>query len=179
MRVELAAKRYAQAAFEIALERDDVDAWLRDLQTLADLAAQPGVLGVLESNRIGGEEKERLLAAGLSGVGPLALNLARLLVDKGRFALADQVREEFAGLVDEHRGLAHGSIVTAVELSDAEKEQVAGRLGEILGKKVLLESEVDPAIIGGMVARVGDRLIDGSARTKLLALKKELEAGRR
>lgn len=179
MRRELAAKRYAQAAFEIALEHNDIDRWLADLQTLAELAAQPGVIEVLESTRVGTAEKGRLLETGLREVGPLALNLARLLAAKRRFALADQVREEFAALADEHRGVAHGTVVTAVELSDAERDQVAARLGELLDKNVLLESEVEPSILGGVVARVGDRLIDGSTRSRLLALKRELEAGRR
>ncbi len=179
MRGELAAKRYAQAAFEIALEHNEIDRWLADLQSLAELAAQPGVLEMLESTRVGTAEKEQLLEAGLTEVGPLALNLARLMVAKGRFGIADQVREEFAALADDHRGVAHGTVVTAVELSSAERDQVAARLGESLGKNVLLESEVEPAILGGVVARIGDRLIDGSTRSKLLALKRELEAGRR
>lgn len=178
MKRELAAKRYAQAAFDIALERNDIDGWLAGLQALADLAAQPGVVEVLESTRVATAEKERLLETGLSAVSPLALNLARLLVAKRRFALAGQVQEEFARLVDEHRGVSRGNVVTAVQLSDAEREQVAGKLGGLLGREVLLESEVDPSILGGLVARVGDRLIDGSTRSRLLALKRELAAAR-
>ncbi len=179
MKRELAAKRYAQAAFEIALERNDIDEWLAGLGALADLAAQPGVAEALESTRIPAPDKDRLLERGLGTVSPLALNLARLLVAKRRFALAEQVRDEFARLMDEHRGVSRGSVVTAVQLSDGEREQVAARLGRLLGKEILLESEVDPSILGGLVARVGDRLIDGSTRSRLFALKRELEAARR
>ena len=178
MRREAAARRYAQAAFAIALERDELARWARDLEALAELVAQPGVVEALASSRVRPEEKERLLQAGLPDVGPLALNLVRLLVSKSRVALADQVREEFERLVDEHRGIAHGGVVTAVPLSEDERREVEMRLSEVTGKQVVVEAEVDPSIVGGLVARVGDRLIDGSTRTRLLDLRRDLGGDR-
>ncbi len=174
MKREAAARRYAQAAFTIALEQDHLEGWAEDLRYIEALAAQPEVLGLLESSRVRPEQKERLLQAGLAGVGPLALNLARILVNKGRLALAAQIREEFDRLVDEHRGIAHARVVTAVSLSDDEKLAVERRLSQITGKQVVVEAEVDPSVIGGLVARIGDRLIDGSTRTQLLDLRRKL-----
>jgi F-type H+-transporting ATPase subunit delta len=66
-------------------------------------------------------------------------------------------------------------VVTAVPLAGAERQAVEERLSQITGKKVIVHPEVEPAIVGGLVARVGDRLIDGSTRSKLLALKRTLE----
>jgi F-type H+-transporting ATPase subunit delta len=174
MRIEVAAKRYAQAAFDIARERDELDRWVEDLQVIADLAAQPGVVEFLASSRVPFEVKERLLASGLADVSPLALNLARLLVQKGRIAMAEQVRDEYQSLLDEHRGVAQALVLTAVPLSDDEERAVGQRLRELTGKEIVLERQVDPEIMGGLVARVGDRLIDGSTRTRLLALRRLL-----
>jgi F-type H+-transporting ATPase subunit delta len=174
MRIEVAAKRYAQAAFDIARERDEFDRWVEELRAIADLAAQPGVTEVLASSRVPFEVKERLLRSGLADVSPLALNLARLLVQKGRIALAEQVWDEYQRLLDEHRGRAQALVLTAVPLSGDEERAVAQRLRELTGKEIVLERRVDPEIMGGLVARVGDRLIDGSTRTRLLELRRRL-----
>ena len=174
MRIEVAAKRYAQAAFDIARERDELDRWVEDLRAIVALAAQPGVTEVLASSRVPFEGKERLLRSGLADVSPLALNLARLLVQKGRIALAEQVRDEYQRLLDEHRGRAQALVLTAVSLSKDEEQAVAQRLRELTGKEIVLEGRVDPEILGGLVARVGDRLIDGSTRTRLLELRRQL-----
>ncbi len=100
MRIDIAAKRYAQAAFAVALERGDPDRWLIDLDGLDDLVAQPEAAAVLQSDRVPEAEKERLLKAALPDVDPTVLNLARLLVAKRRIKLAPQVREEFGNLLD-------------------------------------------------------------------------------
>jgi len=174
MRIEVAAKRYAQAAFDIARERDELDRWVEDLRAIVDLAAQPGVTEVLASSRVPFDVKEHLLQSGLANIGPLALNLARLLVQKGRIAQAEQVLEEYQRLLDEHRGRAQALVLTAVPLSEDEEKAVAHRLRELTGKEIVLEGRVDPEILGGLVARVGDRLIDGSTRTRLLELRRQL-----
>src|SRR3989304_913162 len=107
MKLEAAARRHAPAAFDIAREGDERGAWARDLRALGELVGQPGVLDVLSTSRVPPQQKERLLRAGLSDVSPLALNLARLLVSKGRIALADQIREGFDRLGGGTRGGGH------------------------------------------------------------------------
>jgi len=179
MRIEVAAKRYAQAAFDIARERDELDRWAEDLQAIADLAGQPGALDILDSSRVPSEAKERLLRAGLADLSPLALNLAHLLVEKRRIALAEQVRDEYQHLLDEHRGVTQATVLTAVPLSEDERRAVVQRLQELTGKEIVLEAQVAPEILGGLVARVGDRVIDGSTRGRLLALKQSLTGGQR
>jgi len=179
MRIEVAAKRYAQAAFDIARERDELDRWAGDLQAIADLAAQPGVLDVLDSSRVPSDAKVRLLRAGLTDLSPLATNLAHLLVEKGRIALAEQVRAEYQRLLDEHRGVAQATVITAVSLSEDERRAVVQRLQEVTGRQIVLETQVDPEILGGLVARIGDRVIDGSTRGRLLALRQSLMGDQR
>jgi F-type H+-transporting ATPase subunit delta len=174
MRIEVAAKRYAQAAFDIAREKNDFDRWSADLEAIADLVAQPGVVDILTSSRVPSEAKGSLLQSGLAGIGPLALNLAHLLVEKGRIALAEDVRAEYQRLLDEHRGMAQATVLTAVPLSEDERQAVVRRLQELTGKEIVLETQVDPEMLGGLVARVGDRLIDGSTRSQLLKLRSRL-----
>jgi F-type H+-transporting ATPase subunit delta len=174
MRTEAAAKRYAQAAFAVALEQGELERWTADLESLAALMTQPDAAAVLESDRVADAEKEKLLTAALADVGPRALNLARLLVAKRRTALAVQIGQEFQTLLDEHRGVARAAVTTAVPLSDEQAQGVAARLSRITGKQVSVEPRVDEAIMGGLIARVGDTLIDGSTRSRLIALKKEL-----
>ncbi|MHB8377115.1 MAG: F0F1 ATP synthase subunit delta, partial [Dehalococcoidia bacterium] len=85
----------------------------------------------------------------------------------------------FGEQVDERRGIAHALVTTAVPLSDDERGAVAARLSAITGKTVDVVPVVDPAIIGGVVARIGDQLIDGSTRTRLKALRRSLEGAAR
>jgi len=174
MRTEAAAKRYAQAALAVALEHGEPERWTADLAALAALMAEPEAAALLESDRVSDAEKDALLAAALPEVSPRAMNLARLLVAKRRTALAGQIGREFQTLLDEHRGVARAAVTTAVSLSDKQVEEVATRLSQITGKQVSVEPRVDPAILGGLIARVGDTLIDGSTQSRLLALKKEL-----
>jgi len=170
------ARRYARAVFEIALEENELERWQSDLQKLVEATGDDTFLAVLESPKIRFEEKSRLLAQ-LRGVGSLALNLVRLLVARGGIHVLPEIAAAYSHLVDDYRGIQAAAVVTAVPLDNKDKEKLAEELGAMVGKKVQLESTVDPAIIGGLVARVGGRLLDGSTRSKLLALKKELVSG--
>ena len=106
------------------------------------------------------------------------LNLARILVHRGRTALAAQIAEAFQELADAARGIAHAEVTTAVPLSEGEAKAVAEKLAEITGKQVVVQTRVDEGIIGGLVARIGDRLIDGSTRSRLAALRCRLQEAR-
>lgn len=173
------ARRYADAAFELALERQELDRWADDLRTLAGAVAEPMVLAFLDSAKVPTREKERVLEEALKGIGPLAWNLVRLLLARGRISLAPQIAAAFEERLNEHRGVARALVTTAVPLDIRTQEAVATRLGELTGKEVIVELEEEPSIIGGLVARISDRLIDGSTRAKLLALKKELAGSTR
>jgi F-type H+-transporting ATPase subunit delta len=173
------AKRYAQAAFEIARGRNTLEQWATDLALVGTVMTDPQAAAILSSTKVALADRYRLLEAILEGIDPLVMNLARLLVAKGRVGIASQVAEAYRDLVDEHSGIAHARVVTAVPLADAEQRAVEERLGQVMGKKVIAHLEVEPAIVGGLVARVGDRLIDGSTRSKLLALRGTLEGQER
>jgi F-type H+-transporting ATPase subunit delta len=170
------ARRYAEAVFDIAEESETFDRWSDDLRTIAGFTAEPDVQALLANGRVPRDEKRRLLEAGLaSEVDPLALNLVRVLNERGKITAAPEVQQSYQQMLDERRGIAHAVVTTAVPLADDERASLAARLSEITGKQVDVTSVVDESIIGGMVARIGDELIDGSTRTRLVALKRRLE----
>lgn len=174
-----AATRYARAAFELALERNELDLWERDLATLAAVLAGEDAVAFVSSRQVGVEAKEEFIQRAAGETAPLVWNLVRLLASKGRLALLPQVAEQFQVLLDEHRGIAHAQVATAVPMSDDERAALAARLSTLTGKQVEVEVQEVPEIMGGLIARIGDRLIDGSTRSKLLALKSRLAgAGR-
>jgi F-type H+-transporting ATPase subunit delta len=171
------ARRYAEAIFDIASEQESWVQWSGDLAAIADFATEADVATVFSSNRVPRAEKLRLAEAGLKDqVGPLALNLVRILASKDRLHLARDIQTVFQEKLDETRGIAHAVVTTAVPLSQDERTAVASRLSALTGKQVDVTPVVDEAIIGGLIARIGDQLIDGSTRTRLLALKRQLAA---
>jgi len=170
----VAAKRHAQAAFQIALERDELEIWRGDLERLSALVKDPLVFAFFESPRINFEEKGRILRQGLEGVNPLVMNLALLVVARGRLDLVADMVLEYGQLVDEQRGIAHAEVATAVPIELEDKDKLIRYLSDLVGLKIVLTERVDPSIIGGLVARVGDKIIDGSTRSRLLALRESL-----
>ena len=174
-----AGKRYARAAFELARDRDELDAWSRDLDAFATALVSPEAQAFVASRKVPPEAKEAFLRQVVDDPAPLAWNLVRLLSAKARLALLPQIAEQFRELVDEHRGIAHAEVITAVAMSDDEQRALARRLSELTGKTVDVRAEEAPQILGGVVARIGDRLIDGSTRSKLIALKRRLAGAAR
>jgi len=171
------AKRCSQAVFEIALEKRELDVWQTDLKRIARLGEDATVTALLESPKFHFNDKAKLLSERLGDINPLALNLVYLLVTKGSFGIVSDIANEYERLLDSHRGIEHGIATTAVPLDDEDKTSLGERLGAIVGKEVMLESEIDPGVIGGIIVRVGGKLIDGSIHSKLTALKRELVGG--
>ncbi|MFA5309742.1 MAG: ATP synthase F1 subunit delta [Dehalococcoidales bacterium] len=169
------ARRYAQAVFEIALEKNEMDRWQADLQRIVGVLGDTDFLAALDSPRIKTADKSRFLKERLSDINPLALNLVMLLVARAGAGLIIQVADEYRRLLDKYRGMETAEITTAVPLDDKEQEALAARLGAVLDAKVALEARVDPEILGGIIARVDGKLLDGSTRSKLAALKRNLE----
>jgi F-type H+-transporting ATPase subunit delta len=168
------ARRHAQAAFQIALEQNELDRWRGDLEQISEAMKEPLLFAFLESPKIHFDEKTRILSQRLEGINPLAMNLAFLLVAKGRLGIVEEIVLEYGRLLDEYRGIAHAEVATAVPLDPEEKDRLTHRLSDMVSKEIVLTTRVDRAIIGGLVARVGDKLIDGSTKSRLLALRESL-----
>jgi F-type H+-transporting ATPase subunit delta len=171
---ESAARRYADAVFELAQSENRFDEWDTELETLASIFAGSGVIAWLTNPGVAMADKEAVIDTGLAFAGQEARNLGRLLVTSGRVDLSEQILDIYRQRLDQARGIVHAVVTTAVPLSDAESAAISDRLVAMTGKQVKINAVVDPSIIGGIVVRMGDRLIDGSARARLLELRRRL-----
>ena len=167
-------KRYAQAAFKLALEKGELDSWQASLRKIADITTDERLVALLENPKLSFEAKKALLAERLGKINPLALNLAYLLVHKRRLSIAGDISLQYGRLLDTHYGVERVEVITALPLGDEDRERISSRLGEITRSKVAIDAQVDPSIVGGIKAKIGDTLIDGSIRNRLEDLRKNL-----
>lgn len=175
---DVAAKRYAEAAYLIARQDGTEAAWLDGLTALAGLGTEEAQV-FLQDSRVLPRRKAELLESALKGVDPLVLNLGRLLLRRKKTAIAPQIREAFQELVDQANGITHATVTSAVPLSAEELKAVTDKLSGMTGGTVIVEPRVDDSILGGLVVQMGDRLIDGSTRSRLQALKRQLAGAER
>ncbi len=174
---EQAAKRYAQAAISLALEAKALAQWRADLNDIATVLAESDAAGMLADRKLPIDQRLGMVDRVLD-VQPLAMNLAKLLVAKGRSRDARLVADAFNRLADAVEGIAHAEVTTAVDLPAGQVAAIEKRLSESLRKNVVAKATTDPSIIGGIVVQVGDHLVDGSVRTRLKQLRRELEGAR-
>jgi F-type H+-transporting ATPase subunit delta len=169
------ARRYAQAVFQIANENDELESWLDDLTVLSAAVQDVELSAFLDAPQLSLSQKIAVLQTTLSDtVGRLALNLVSLLASRNLAGLMPGIAEQYQRLLDEHNGIERAEVVSAVPLDDSQRASVEEFLKEVVGKEIRLTSRVDPQIIGGMVARVGDHVIDGSTATRLESMRREL-----
>lgn len=172
-------KRYAQAAFELALEKGELESWRTGLTKVAGVVTDRELMGLLENPKLPFDTKKRLLKEQLGKVSPLVLNLACLLMSRGKLKIVDGILEQYGRLLDAHYGIEHAEVITAVPLDDEEKKTLASRFAQMVGHRVIIDAQTDPTIIGGVKARIGDMLIDGSTKNVLESLRRSLAwAGR-
>ena len=168
------AKRYAEAVFGIARDRGNFDRWSDELARIAMAQQNREISAILATPAIGMPAKESVLTQFLVGASPEALNLVRLLLHKGRFSIAPQIAEHYAQMLNDYRGIATAEVTSAVPLGAADIEAVSRRLSALTGRQVVVKTSVDPSILGGIVARIGDRLIDASVKGRLESLRRQL-----
>jgi F-type H+-transporting ATPase subunit delta len=170
----LQAKRYSQAIFEIAIENNEFDKWQIDLQKLDELANTNEFVSIMENPKFTFENKIKLLNSQTMGLSLRAMNLAQMLINKGRFSLLSDICLQYSTLLDDFRGVEKALVTTAIQLEENEITKLAEQLSSFSGKIVTLTNQVDPNIIGGIIIRIGGKILDGSTRSQLMALKSEL-----
>lgn len=169
------ARRYAQAAFQIAHEKDAFDDWLDDLAVLAQAAENPEFVGLLNAPQLPLVRKQEVIQNTMGGaVGPLAVNLISLLASRNAADLMPAIVDQYQRLLDAHRGIERAEVVSAVPLDEDQSRKLESILQEVIGAEIRLTSRVEPGILGGLIARVGDKVIDGSTATRLQEMRKEL-----
>jgi F-type H+-transporting ATPase subunit delta len=177
-RRDSAPRRYAEAAFEVAERDKTVDAWRSELEVAASLAGDERALEVLANPAIPGERRAEALGEMLGKrVSKPVQNLVQLMLRRGRIDELPRVAAEFRRLDDARQGVIHATATSASELTKDEVRAITARLEQQTGGHVSLDVKVDPSLLGGLIVRVGDRLIDGSVRGRLERLRNQLISG--
>jgi F-type H+-transporting ATPase subunit delta len=168
------AGRYATALFDLAREANAIDAVKSDLDRFEALVAESADLTRLVRSPVFSEEEQlRALSAVLerAGIGGLPANFLKLVTSNRRlFAVRDMIKA-FGALVAQHKGEATAEVTVAEQLKDEHVQALRAALKSVSGKDVDLDIKVDPAILGGLVVKLGSRMVDTSLRTKLNAIK--------
>jgi F-type H+-transporting ATPase subunit delta len=176
----VAARRYAEAAFEVAVRDGELDGWRDDLALAADILGRPEVAPVVASPAVPFVQRKGVVSQLLERrVRPGALRLVNLLVSRGRVAILPRVAEDFVRQLNAHRGVVMATVTSAVPLTADETAAIRSRVEAMAGAAVELRTEVDPGLLGGITIQVRDRLLDASIRGRLERLRDQLNAGAR
>jgi F-type H+-transporting ATPase subunit delta len=173
-----AARRYAEAAFEVALRDGELDGWRDDLALAAEVLGHPQAEAVVDSPAIATADRlavtDKLLGDRLR---PGALRLVRLLVERGRAREIGRLSEQFQRLLNAHRGIVVAMVTSAAPLTDDETAAVRQRVAAMTDATIDLRTAVDPSLLGGLTVQIGDRLLDASIRGRLERLRTQLNSG--
>ncbi len=174
------ARRYAKALLLIGKEDGQTDAYRKELSGFAELMAQEEALNQAITNPLyEASGRRNVLQAVIDNlaISKTMKSFLLLLFDKGRIGFVDSINEFYQKLADELNGIARASLVSATDLSDDTVEKIRAALSKKTNKEIILEVEQDPALIGGIVTKIGDLVWDGSIKTQLSNMRETLKRG--
>lgn len=171
------AKRYAQALLQIAQERNSLDLFEKEINDcLASISADQHLKHIWFSERITpGDKKEVIKGLFQKKVSVIIINFLMVLVDKNREEYLPDIFREYRRLADITRNIVDAEVRSAVQLTDKDFNELQGKLSAMTGKNVRLQVKIDPNLIGGLVVKIGDKVIDGSVVKRLAIMKKKLK----
>ena len=172
-----APRRYAEAAFEIATRDDAIETWRTDLEASVGMLEGGDLMSTLASPALPLEQRQDVVQKVFAGISGPVRNLIGLLVRRGRIEQLPRVAAEFRRLDDARQGITHATATSALPLTDTEVRALTARLEQMTGGRIALQTDVDESLLGGLIVRVGDRLIDGSVRGRLERLRNQLASG--
>lgn len=164
-------KRYAQAAFQIAQEQGNDSAWLEELESAIVCLADPTVVAYMALPKVGASDRVQTIKLLLHDHNALLVNLIQLLISRRSLNLLPRIVKEYRNLLDSKHGRIRAEVVSAVDLSKEQQAKLREMLAKRYSKEVILEAKVDTGLVGGVLIRVGDEVLDGSVRTRIESLK--------
>jgi F-type H+-transporting ATPase subunit delta len=174
------ARRYAKALLLIGKEDNQVDIYRQELEGFSALIEKEGALEQAINNPLyNAEGRKKVLGSVLEklALSRVMKSFLTLLFEKGRFGYLSSINDFYQKLADELEGIARASLVSATELSSETVDKIRNTLSDKTGKDIILEVEQDPGLIGGIVTRIGDLVLDGSIKTQLLNMRESLKRG--
>jgi F-type H+-transporting ATPase subunit delta len=173
--MEAIAQVYARSLFEVAKERDKLDVVREQLGEIADAIAEQHDLQVFFfSPYFSTDEKVEGLQRALQDADEALVNFLELLIEKHRMPALFRIRREFDALWEKENRLLPVQVTSAIELDESTVRQIGDAIGKQTGRRIELTSEVDPGILGGIVLRVGNSILDASIRNRLEKLRKQV-----
>ncbi len=173
--MEEIATVYARSLFEVAKDAGKLDDIREQLGQLADAIAEEHELQVFFfSPYFSPDEKKEGLNKAITDADPIVVNFLELLVEKHRMPALMRIRRSYDGLWERENDILPVSVTSAVELDEETVRHIGERIGEQTGRKVQLSSSVEPDLIGGIVVRVGNSIIDASIRSRLDQLRRQV-----
>jgi F-type H+-transporting ATPase subunit delta len=174
-RRETAARRYAEAAFQIGRADGTLEEWERGLADVAELLQDAELRRMVEHPVVPFAAKEKLLQRVTAGrASDEVLSLVLLMIRRGRPRAIGRMTEHFTELLRRERGIVLAEVRTALPLEDEQRRSIEERLGQLTGDTVEMNEVVDESLIGGIAVRIGDRLYDASVRNRLERLRARL-----
>ena len=174
------ARRYAKALLLIGKEDGQTEQYRQELDGVANLLEQQKELADTIANPLYNAEERKKVFQGVIeklNLSKVVSSFLMLLFEKGRVAFIISINDFFQKLADELKGVATASLVSATELSEETVEKIRASLSKKTGKQIVLEVEQDSGLIGGIVTRIGDLVLDGSIKTQLLNMRESLKRG--
>ncbi len=170
-------KVYARALLEIAAEDNSAKMLNEELTALAEISgSNPELKAAMTAPTISDKEKLSILEAVFAGrISEISYNFLCLLAEKGRFGYLGAIADEFRRGYYEMCGIAEVTVTTVVPLKAEARERLLAKLGKMYGKEIILREKTDPSIIGGMIVACGDSMLDGSVKTKLDNMHKQIK----
>jgi len=177
---QVIAKRYSRALFNLAQEGEAIEQYGIELDGFNQVLKDIPDLGSALRNPLYPEGAKKTLfqkvAAGLE-LSPVINSFLNLLVEKGRIQHLPEIADYYHKLIDEYSGISRAKVKAAVKLRAAEIEEIAAALEKKIGKKIVVEFEQDPSLLGGVFAQIGDFVLDGSVKRQLINFKESLKRG--
>lgn len=173
---ELVAKRYASALFEVGNEENKLDIFVDELKNIVLIFDEnKEFFNILKSPLISKKEKKELVETVYKDkISSEILNFLRILADKDRISVIKEIMKQYKDLLNEKNNVLYAVAVTAIPLKDEQMEALKDKLSKATGKTMEITNEIDENILGGILIRMGYEEIDGTVKTRLEKLKKEL-----